>query len=153
DKIHLFDVELANGERYGESARYARGNRLKIAKTPWGKIGLTICYDLRFPHLFRALAKKGAGIITVPAAFTRYTGEAHWHTLLRAGAIENTCYIIAPAMTGKHPGKRETFGHSLIIDPWGTILADGGIKEGVVLAEIDTDRIAEIRQTLPSLSH
>ncbi len=153
DKIHLFDVILKNGESHKESAKNEYGKKAVITKTPWGKLGMTVCYDLRFPHLFRHLAEKGAYFITVPAAFTYYTGKAHWHTLLKARAIENTCYIIAPAQVGTHPGGRKTYGHSLIIDPWGKILADGMEKEGVITASIDTKYVKEIRGQLPSLKH
>jgi predicted amidohydrolase len=153
DKIHLFDVQLPNGEVYAESAKFLPGKKSMLSKAPLGKLGLTVCYDLRFPHLYRALAKKGADIIAVPSAFTQTTGEAHWHVLLRARAIENGCFIIAPAQTGTHPGGRKTYGHSLIVDPWGKVLADGGTKEGVVLAEIDLAQVKKIRASLPSLKH
>lgn len=153
DKIHMFDVDLANGESYRESATFAPGNRAVLATTPWGRLGLTICYDLRFPHLFRSLAKAGADFIAVPAAFTRVTGMAHWHVLLRARAIETGCYIFAPAQTGRHETGRDTYGHALIIAPWGEVLADAGEHPGFVLAEIDTDRVAEARGQVPALSH
>lgn len=153
DKIHLFDVALTNGEQHKESSRIEPGKEAVVAKTPFAALGLTICYDLRFPQLFRSLAKKGAECITVPAAFTEYTGQAHWEVLLRARAIENGCYILAPAMTGTHPANRQTHGHSMIIDPWGKVLADAGKEEGVIVAEIDTDYVKEIRASLPSLTH
>ncbi len=153
DKIHLFDVDIGDGQTYRESEKMASGDKAVIAETPWGKTGLTVCYDLRYPQLVRTLAKAGAGIITVPSAFTRVTGEAHWHVLLRARAIENGCFIVAPAQTGTHPGGRKTFGHSLIVDPWGKVLADGGEKEGVVMAEIDLTQVAKVRKSLPSLAH
>lgn len=153
DKIHLYDVTLANGEKYHESNKVEHGFWAVLAEPGLVKIGLTICYDVRFPHLYRGLAQAGAEVITVPAAFTEFTGQAHWHTLLRARAIENGCYIVAPAQTGLHPNKRRTYGHSLIIDPWGEILADGGEGEGVVLADIDTARVVEVRASLPSLQH
>lgn len=153
DKIHMFDVDLEGGESYRESALYQPGNKAVLADTPWGGLGMTICYDLRFPHLFRKLAKAGASFITVPAAFTRPTGSAHWHSLLRARAIENGCYIFAPGQCGNHEGGRETYGHSLIVDPWGEILADGGEGKGIILADIDPARVAEVRTMIPSLTH
>jgi predicted amidohydrolase len=153
DKIHMFDIDLGGGESYRESANYQPGETAVISDLPWGRIGLTICYDVRFPALYRALAEAGAAFITVPAAFTRKTGEAHWHTLLRARAIENGCFIFAAAQGGRHENKRETFGHSLIVDPWGEILAEGGIEPGVVLAKIDPARVVEVRKAIPSLQH
>lgn len=153
DKIHLFDVEVGDGQTYKESAKILAGDKSVIAETPWAKIGMTICYDVRFPHLYRALAKAGAEILMVPAAFTQVTGEAHWHTLLRARAIENSCFVIAPAQTGTHPGNRKTYGHSLFVDPWGTIIADGGTEEGVVVCEIDLGQVKKVRAKLPSLEH
>jgi predicted amidohydrolase len=153
DKIHLFDVEVGDGQSYKESAKILPGEKLALGATPWGKIGMTVCYDVRFPQLYRALAKAGAVILVVPAAFTAVTGEAHWHVLLRARAIESGCFVIAPAQTGTHPGDRKTFGHSLIIDPWGKILADGGTEEGVVMAEIDLDEVKKVRAKIPSLEH
>lgn len=153
DKIHLFDVELPGEKSYRESNRYIYGDRAVLAKTPWGGLGLTICYDVRFPYLYRHLAHRGASFLTVPAAFTRQTGRAHWHVLLRARAIETGCYVIAPAECGEHPGGRQTYGHSLIVDPWGEVLADGGEDEGVVLAEVDPGRVGEIRRRVPSLTH
>ncbi len=153
DKIHLFDVEVGDGQTYKESAKIIPGNKIAVAKTPWGKLGMSICYDLRFPQLYRALAKQGAEILAVPSAFTQVTGEAHWHVLLRARAIENGCFVIAPAQTGTHPGKRKTYGHSLVVDPWGKVLADGGTKEGVVIAEIDLGEVKKARGRIPSLMH
>ena len=153
DKIHMFDIDLPDGETYRESANYQAGETAVITDLPWGHIGLTICYDVRFPALYRALAESGASFITVPAAFTRKTGEAHWHTLLKARAIENGCFIFAAAQGGKHENKRETFGHSLIIGPWGEILAEGGIEPGVVLAKVDPARVVEVRKSIPSLQH
>ena len=153
DKIHLYNVRLKNGEVYTERRNFKSGNNSVIAKTPWGNLGMTICYDLRFPHLYRELAKKGADFISVPAAFVKYTGKAHWHILLQARAIENGCYIFAPAQTGKHPGNRETYGHSLIINPWGEILKDAKRRKGFVIAEIDTDMIKQVRKSMPSLTH
>jgi len=153
DKIHMFDIDLPDGETYRESANYQAGETAVISDLPWGRIGLTICYDVRFPALYRALAEAGASFITVPAAFTKKTGEAHWHTLLKARAIENSCFIFAAAQGGKHENKRETFGHSLIIDPWGEILAESGIEPGVVLAKIDPARVVDVRKSIPSLQH
>lgn len=153
DKIHLFDVTLSTQEEYKESSRCMPGNQAVVGDTPWGKLGMTICYDLRFPHLFRELAKRGAKCITVPAAFTQLTGEAHWHVLLRARAIETGCYIFAPAQTGTHPGNRHTYGHSVIVDPWGVVLTDGGYNEGIVMANIDLNMVDNIRRKLPSLHH
>lgn len=154
DKIHLFDVTLKNGETYAESDRIAPGGDMVLAETPWGELGLTVCYDLRFPHLFRALAKAGAGIITVPAAFTYTTGSAHWHVLLRARAIETGCFIIAPGQCGMHPGNRRTYGHSLIIAPWGEILAEGSEdKTGITLATLDLAKVDEARAMIPALQH
>lgn len=154
DKIHLFDVTLANGEVYAESDKISAGTEAVLAPTPWGKMGLTICYDVRFPQLHRLLAQAGAGIITVPAAFTYTTGSAHWHVLLRARAIETGCFVIAPAQCGTHPGNRKTFGHSLIISPWGEILAEGSENEpGVILATLDMDKVGEARTMIPALTH
>jgi predicted amidohydrolase len=153
DKIHLFDVTLPTGEVYAESSRFLPGGQSALADTPWGKIGMTVCYDVRFPHLYRQLAQAGADIIVVPAAFTSVTGEAHWHILLRSRAIENGCFVIAPAQTGTHPGGRKTYGHSLIIDPWGTVLADAGSSEGMVMAELDLSQVAAVRSRIPSLQH
>jgi len=153
DKIHLFDVEVGDGQTYRESAKIKAGDKAVMARTPWGGLGLTICYDLRFPQLFRALAKAGANIIAVPAAFTQKTGAAHWHILLRARAIETGCFIVAPAQTGTHAGGRKTYGHSLIINPWGEILADGGTDEGIIYAEIDLGEVTQTRAKMPSLQH
>jgi predicted amidohydrolase len=153
DKIHLFDARLKTGEVYQESRRFAAGNKLVLAETPWGKLGMSICYDLRFPYLYRQMALKGASFITVPSAFTETTGKAHWYVLLRSRAIENGCYIFAPNQTGSHPGNRQTYGHSLIINPWGEIIAEAEEKEGYIIAEVDTDLITEVRNSLPSLMH
>ena len=153
DKIHMFDIDLPGGESYRESANYQPGETAVIADLPWGRLGLTICYDVRFPALYRALAESGAAFFTVPSAFTRKTGEAHWHTLLRARAIENGCFVFAAAQAGLHENKRETYGHSLIVDPWGTVLAEAGVEPGVVLAKIDPARVATARKTVPSLQH
>ncbi|WP_315787668.1 MULTISPECIES: carbon-nitrogen hydrolase family protein [unclassified Bradyrhizobium] len=153
DKIHMFDIDLPGGESYRESANYQPGETAVISDLPWGRLGLTICYDVRFPALYRALAESGAAFISVPSAFTRKTGEAHWHTLLRARAIETGCFVFAAAQCGLHENKRETFGHSLIIDPWGEILAEGGVEPGVILTRIDPSRVESVRQTIPSLQH
>ncbi len=154
DKIHLFDVTVPGGQSYRESSQALPGDEAVAVKTPFGMIGLSICYDVRFPNLYRALALAGAEILTVPSAFTRPTGKAHWHTLLKARAIENACYVMAPAQCGVHPGGRETYGHSIIIDPWGTILAEmTEDKQGIIIAEIDTARVADIRAQLPVLQH
>lgn len=153
DKIHMFDVDLGGGERYRESSTFAPGDKAVVADLPWGRLGLTICYDLRFPSLYRNLAQAGADMIVVPSAFTQVTGEAHWHILLQARAIETGCYVLAPAQTGAHAGDRKTFGHALIIDPWGRILADAGTEPGLILAEIDLNQVDKIRRRMPSLSH
>lgn len=151
DKIHLFDIDLGGGESYCESATVEPGAQAAIYDTPFGRIGHTICYDLRFPQLFRHLAQAGAEILCCPAAFTQTTGEAHWHVLNRARAIENTSYIVSPCATGPVPGGGQTYGHSLIVDPWGVVLADGGTGPGVVLAHLDLDKVAEARAKIPSL--
>ena len=153
DKIHMFDVDLDGGESYRESATYRPGGSMALADTPWGVLGMTVCYDLRFPRLYRDLAHAGATMLSVPSAFTRPTGAAHWEVLLRARAIENGAYVFAPAQCGEHPHGRMTWGHSLIVDPWGTVLADGGEAPGYVIAEIDPARVAEVRRALPSLTH
>jgi predicted amidohydrolase len=153
DKIHMFDIELEGGESYRESANYQPGETAVISDMPWGRIGLTICYDVRFPALYRALAEAGACFVSVPSAFTVRTGEAHWHTLLRARAIENGCFILAAAQAGRHESGRETFGHSLIVDPWGVVLAEGGVEPGIVLATIDPAKVATARKSIPSLQH
>ncbi|HEY2071577.1 MAG TPA: carbon-nitrogen hydrolase family protein [Rhizomicrobium sp.] len=153
DKIHLFDVDLPSGEKYRESNTVAGGDRAVIAETPWGKAGLTICYDLRFPQLYRALSQKGAFLLTVPSAFTETTGKAHWHILLRARAIENGAFVIAPAQGGTHANGRKTYGHSLIIAPWGEILAEGGTEPGVIVADIDPALSADARARVPNLLH
>jgi len=154
DKIHMFDVDLPNGERYRESKSFRPGDAAAITDLPWGRLGLSICYDLRFAHLYRALAKNGAEFLTVPAAFTKTTGEAHWHILLRARAIETGCFIFAPAQTGTHSGDgRKTYGHSLIVAPWGEVLADAGEQVGVITASIDPAQVAEARGRVPALTH
>jgi predicted amidohydrolase len=153
DKIHMFDVTLPDGKVIRESSAYCPGERATIADTPWGRIGLTVCYDLRFPHLYRALAKAGARYLTIPSSFQRATGKVHWHTLIKARAIENACFVFAPAMCGEHPGNRTSYGHSLIVDPWGDVLADGGDQPGVVYADIDPARVDRVRSMLPCLEH
>ena len=153
DKIRMFDIDLPGGESYRESANYQPGETAVISDLPWGRIGLTICYDLRFPALYRALAEAGAFFLTVPSAFTRKTGEAHWHVLLRARAIETGCFVFAAAQAGLHENKRETYGHSLIIAPWGEILAEGGTEPGIFMAKIDPSRVDAARKSVPSLQH
>ncbi|MDX2290504.1 MAG: carbon-nitrogen hydrolase family protein [Hyphomicrobiaceae bacterium] len=153
DKIHMFDITLGNGEVYEESRSYAPGGEAVVVQMPWGRLGLTICYDLRFPQLFRALAQAGAGIIAVPAAFTRTTGEAHWHALLRARAIEAQCFILAAAQGGHHETGRQTFGHSLVVSPWGEILAEAGVEPSVTVCDLDLARIQQVRDLVPSLRH
>ena len=153
DKIHMFDVDLAGGESYRESAIFAPGEQAVFADLPWGRRGLSICYDLRFPALYRALAEAGAVFLAVPSAFTRHTGAAHWHTLLQARAIETGCFVLAAAQGGKHENGRETFGHSLIVDPWGTVLAEGATEPGIVTATIDPARVRQTRERIPSLEH
>ncbi len=153
DKIHMFDVDLPNGETYRESASYTAGDQAVVADLPWGLLGLSICYDLRFPQLYRALAKAGAKFLAVPAAFTRLTGEAHWHTLLRARAIESQCYVFAATQGGRHEHGRETFGHSLIISPWGEVLAEGGVQPAVIVADVELRAVEDVRSRVPSLRH
>ncbi|MEX0590622.1 MAG: carbon-nitrogen hydrolase family protein [Xanthobacteraceae bacterium] len=153
DKIHMFDVNLPNGESYRESNTYRPGEAAVVVALPFCKIGLTICYDVRFPALYRALAEAGAEMITVPAAFTKQTGEVHWHVLLRARAIETGCYVLAAAQGGHHENGRDTFGHSIVIDPWGRITAEAGIEPGVTMADIDLALVAEARQKIPALEH
>jgi len=153
DKIHMFDVMLPDGKVIRESSAYRPGDKAVVTDTPFGKIGLTVCYDLRFPGLFRTLAQAGAQMITVPSSFQRQTGKAHWHPLLQARAIENGCYIIAPAMCGDHAGNRQTFGHSLVVNPWGEVVADGAEAPGITYAEIDTARVTKVRRMIPSLMH
>lgn len=153
DKIHMFDVDLEAGESYRESATYRPGEAATLAATPWGKLGMTVCYDLRFPHLYRDLARAGAVLLSVPSAFTRPTGRAHWEVLLRARAIENGAYVFAPAQCGEHPHGRLTYGHSIIIDPWGEIVAEAGEEPGYIIADLDMAKVAEVRRSLPSLTH
>lgn len=151
DKIHLYDADVTGGESHKESNRYHAGKEATLVKTPIGMLGLTICYDLRFPHLYRSLAQAGAQILTVPSAFTKFTGAAHWHTLLKARAIETGCFVIAPAQTGTHPAKRETYGHSLIINPWGDIIAEADEDPGYIISEIDVNDCDTTRKQLSSL--
>ena len=154
DKIHMFDVDLPNGEKYRESRSFAPGDTAVVAELPWGKLGLTICYDMRFPGLYRALAQAGATMIAVPAAFTVPTGKAHWHTLLRARAIETQCFVFAAAQAGTHPSGRQTYGHSIVIAPWGEILAEAdGVHPSVITADIDMAAVDEARSRVPSLTH
>lgn len=154
DKIHLFDAMINDGVRYQESARIERGNQICVARTPWGALGMSICYDVRFPHLHREMAQAGASMIAIPAAFAEYTGKAHWHVMVRARAIETGCFVFAPGQAGTHPGGRKTFGHSLIIGPWGEILAEGHATEpDIIYAPIDLELVKEIRSRLPSLYH
>ncbi len=152
-KIHLFDVQLASGEVYRESHTVAGGEEAVVAETPWGGIGLSICYDVRFPQLYRRLAQKGAFLFTVPSAFTVPTGSAHWHVLLRARAIENGAFVVAPAQSGEHANGRKTYGHSLIVSPWGEVLAEAGTDPGMIVADIDPELSAEAREKVPNLQH
>ncbi|GJD79769.1 amidohydrolase [Methylobacterium gregans] len=154
DKLHLYDVDLPNGERWRESATYTGGACAVVAEMPWAAIGLGICYDIRFPALFRALAEAGADVLTAPACFTQQTGEAHWHVLHRARAIETGSFMISAAQGGRHEDGRDTYGHSIIVDPWGRVLADaGGAEPGIILAEIDLARVADARARIPTLQH
>jgi deaminated glutathione amidase len=153
DKIHMFDVDLAGGESYRESRNFRPGELAVLADLPWGRFGMTVCYDLRFPSLYRALAEAGASILTIPAAFTRQTGEAHWQVLMRARAIENGCFVIAAAQGGKHENGRETFGHSIVVDPWGRVIAEGDAEPGLIMAEIDLAAVSAARARIPSLQH
>ncbi|MBI1964955.1 MAG: carbon-nitrogen hydrolase family protein [Betaproteobacteria bacterium] len=153
DKIHMFDATLPSGLVIKESSTYRAGGRAVIAETPWGRAGLTVCYDLRFPGLYRALAQAGAIYLTIPSSFQRQTGSVHWHTLVKARAIENGCYVLAPAMCGEHPGNRSTYGHTLVVDPWGEVLADGGEAPGIVYADLDPAAVGRVRGMIPSLEH
>lgn len=153
DKIHMFDVDLAGGESYRESRNYRPGELAVLADLPWGRLGLTVCYDLRFPALYRALAEAGATMLAIPSAFTKQTGEAHWHVLIRGRAIENGCFVFAAAQGGTHENGRDTFGHSLIVDPWGRIIAEGDTEPGVIVAEINPAEVASARARIPSLQH
>lgn len=154
DKIHMFDVEVGDGQSYRESKAYRAGRDMVLATTPLAKIGLTICYDVRFPHLYRALGQAGAELITLPAAFTRVTGAAHWHVLIRARAIETGCFLLAPAQGGQHEDGRETYGHSLIISPWGEILAEATHDEpGFIMADLDLEEVTKARARIPALGN
>jgi deaminated glutathione amidase len=153
DKIHMFDVDLAGGESYRESRNYRPGELAVLADLPWGRLGLTVCYDLRFPALYRALAEAGATMLAIPSAFTKQTGEAHWHVLIRSRAIENGCFVFAAAQGGSHENGRDTFGHSLIVDPWGRIIAEGGTEPGLFVSEINPAEVANARARIPSLQH
>ncbi len=153
DKVHMFDVNLGGAEDHRESNHYQAGTEAVLASTPWCQLGMTICYDLRFADQFRMLAHGGAKVIATPSAFTRISGQAHWHILQRARAIETACFVIAPAQCGDHPGNRQTYGHSLIIDPWGNILADGGDQPGFIAAHIDLSLVDQARRKIPALSH
>ena len=153
DKIHMFDVDLTGGESYRESRSYRPGEMAVVSDLPWGRLGLTICYDLRFPALYRALAEAGASFLAIPSAFTKQTGEAHWHVLMRARAIENGSFVFAAAQGGEHENGRSTFGHSLVVDPWGRVIAEGGTEPGVILAEIDPAEVSAARSRVPSLQH
>lgn len=152
-KVHLFDVSLADGSEYRESKAVEAGTDLAVIDTPAGRLGLSICYDVRFPELYRKLVDQGATLLAVPAAFTVPTGRDHWHVLLRARAIESQCYLMAPAQWGAHGHGRTTYGHALICDPWGTVIAECADGEGLAMAEIDPSRVATVRQQLPSLRH
>ena len=153
DKINLFDVKLNSKEKYLESKLYDPGKKIKVVSLPWGKLGLSICYDIRFPDLYKKLAKNGADFLSIPAAFTKTTGKAHWHSLIRSRAIENGCFVFAPAQCGVHQNNRETFGHSMIVDPWGQILAEAKNKPTVITAEINISSIKDIRRKIPSMTN
>jgi hypothetical protein len=153
DKIHMFDVDLGDGQRFRESQGYEAGARAMIADLPWGRLGLSVCYDVRFPGLYNSLAKAGSYLLTVPSAFTKLTGEAHWHVLLRARAIENGAFVLAPAQAGRHECGRESYGHSLIVGPWGEVMGDGGKAPGIVMAVIDPSLAMAARRRIPALSH
>jgi deaminated glutathione amidase len=152
-KIHLFDVEIPGGQRFSESDSIAAGEGPVVAETPWGPLGLSICYDLRFPELYRELARRGARLLAVPSAFTRETGKDHWHVLLRARAIENQAYLFAPAQWGFHGGKRSSYGHALVVDPWGVVIAECGEHDGLAIAAVDPDYQDRVRMNLPCLGH
>ncbi len=154
DKIHMFDVQLPGGEQYRESTNYQPGDQAVLAKLPWCTLGMTVCYDLRFPQLYRALAQGGAGVLAIPSAFTVKTGQAHWHVLMRARAIENGCFVLAAAQAGTHDSGRLTYGHSIAISPWGDILAEAdAVQPGVIFADVDCAAIEEVRSRIPSLTH
>ncbi|WP_275559121.1 nitrilase-related carbon-nitrogen hydrolase [Streptomyces sp. 5-6(2022)] len=153
DKLHMFEATMPNGRVIRESKVYEPGSHAVVADTPWGGLGMSICYDVRFPQLYRALAQHGAGIITVPSAFTQSTGELHWHALLRARAIENGCFIVAPATCGVHPESHATFGHSLVVDPFGAVVLDGGVEPGVYSVDLHLSQLGAARSKIPSLEH
>lgn len=154
DKMHLFDVDLATGESWRESSVYGPGERAVAVDTPWARIGLSVCYDMRFPDLYRALSNAGANLLLMPAAFTVPTGQAHWHLLLRARAVEAAAFVIAPAQVGRHEDGRQTYGHSLAVDPWGDVLLDmGGEAAGLSIVDLDMDRVAEVRQRVPAIAN
>ena len=153
DKIHLFDVDLSETERYRESAVINPGGQAVVTDTPWGRLGMSTCYDLRFPHLYRSLAHAGAEILAVPAAFMKVTGQAHWHVLNRARAIENGAVVVAPCAVGPVPGGGAVYGHSLIVSPWGEILAEGGDGVSTIVATVDMESVASVRRRVPSLRH
>jgi predicted amidohydrolase len=153
DKIHMFDVTVSETEKYHESKNYRPGKHGVLAQLPWGMLGMTICYDLRFAYLYRALAKAGASFLSVPSAFTKVTGQAHWHVLLRARAIETGCFVFAPAQGGTHENGRQTYGHSLIVNPWGQVIGEGAEEPCVVMAKIDTDEVTKARARIPALEH
>jgi predicted amidohydrolase len=153
DKIHMFDINLEGKESHRESRRYRPGARAALARLPWGVLGMTVCYDLRFPYLYRALAQAGADFLTIPSAFTVPTGQAHWEVLMRARAIETGCYVVAAAQCGEHSGGRKTYGHSIIVAPWGEVLMQAGNEVGVYTAEIDAAEVARARHQVPSLQH
>jgi predicted amidohydrolase len=157
DKIHMFDVQVDENESFKESASYRPGGQAVVAETSFGKVGMSVCYDLRFAYLYRDLAKAGAQILTVPAAFSPVTGAAHWETLLRARAIETGCFVLAPAQTGQHPAQRgrvrKTFGNSLAVAPWGEVIAHGGVEPGITLVDIDLREVEDARNRVPSLNH
>lgn len=153
DKMHLFDVNVGSSDVYRESDTYQHGQHLTLVETPWGPLGMTVCYDLRFPHIYRDLAKAGAVMLTVPSAFTRPTGAAHWEVLLRARAIECGAFVLAPAQTGEHEGGRKTYGHSIAIAPWGEVLADAGTEPGITYVEIDPSKAQKARDMIPALQH
>lgn len=153
NKMHLFDVSLKRGETYRESNTVAAGDHACVAELPWGRLGFSICYDVRFPQLYRNLAHAGVDFISIPAAFTATTGAAHWHVLVRARAIESGCYVFAPAQFGTRPWGRRTYGHSLIVDPWGEVLADAGVERGIAIAEIDPAKVGDVRRMIPALNH
>ena len=157
DKMHMFDVQVSAEETYRESAGFAPGDRAVLGETPWAVLGLSICYDLRFAYLYRALAQAGAGVLCVPAAFSPGTGPAHWQPLLQARAIETGCYVLAPAQTGTHAAQtdkqRRTYGHSMVISPWGEVLLDAGVETGMSIVDLDMSQVVEARRKLPSLTH